>query len=253
MSSGSGGANQASTGAPPPESEDSHSASPLEIESSKLVLSNSFEFIRATAQILQGLTGLLLTSYITLLVGFCKDSGIGTGYRVVFAFLPLLSLGASLSISIVQAIRYRGSQLVIDEHGNPLNAFETLRSVLTDRRRHLRLPAILTSIGVVTFIVAFFAVFADDRKAAAPARQRLGSAIIHESGASVTVTPSPVPPPTPTAAPTAVSTLTAIPTATPTPRPSPTVTQKRRSSRNALKHPRGTIIRKAQRGSPTNY
>jgi len=83
----------------------------IDTELTKIIFSNSLEFIRATTQILQGLTSLLLTVYIALLVGFCKDSGLHGFCTIAVAFLPVGLFAGSLTIAFVQAVTYKGADI----------------------------------------------------------------------------------------------------------------------------------------------
>jgi hypothetical protein len=132
---------------------------PIDAELTKIIFSNSFEFIRATTQILQGLTSLLLTSYIALLVAFCKDNGLHGFGTVAVAFLPVVLFAGSLTIAFVQAVTYKGADITFDEAGNPVGAITTYETIAAARRGHLLWPAILTAIGIIAFIWSFFAVF----------------------------------------------------------------------------------------------
>jgi hypothetical protein len=132
---------------------------PIDTELTKIIFSNSFEFIRATTQILQGLTSLLLTSYLALLVGFCKDSGLRGFGTLAAAFLPVILFAGSLIIAFVQAVTYKGADITLDQDGNPVGAIATYETIASARRRQLLWPATLSAIGVIAFIWSFFAVF----------------------------------------------------------------------------------------------
>lgn len=131
----------------------------IDTELTKIIFSNSLEFIRATTQILQGLTSLLLTVYIALLVGLCKDSGLHGFCTITVAFLPVGLFAGSLTIAFVQAVTYKGADITLDKNGNPVGAIATDETISAARRRQLHWPAILTAIGIVAFICAFFVVF----------------------------------------------------------------------------------------------
>jgi hypothetical protein len=150
----------------------------IDIELTKIIFSNSLEFIRATTQILQGLTSLLLTAYIALLVGFCKDSGLHGFRTIAVAFLPVVLFAGSLTIAFVQAVTYKGANITLDKNGNPIGAIATYEAIAAARRRQLRWPAILTAIGILAFICAFFVVFvpAADSAEGGPTRA-LGSSL----------------------------------------------------------------------------
>ncbi len=75
------------------------------LEISKLLLSSSLESIRGTIQVLQGLTGLLLTSYIALFLGLGKTLGLDK-LPLFASILPILLLVLSLGIGFGMVVFY---------------------------------------------------------------------------------------------------------------------------------------------------
>src|SRR5256885_11943749 len=130
-----------------------------ELEVTKVIFANSFEFLRSTAQVIQALTGLLLTAYIALLVGFCRDHGLHGACQLLAAFAPIALFSASLAIALIQAITYKGTKFVMDEStGIPLKPFDTYDTIISERRHQLVWPSFLTGAGVLMLIVSFFIV-----------------------------------------------------------------------------------------------
>ena len=110
----------------------------IDTELTKIIFSNSLEFIRTTTQILHGLTSLLLTAYIALLVGLCKDGGLHGFRTIAVAFLPVVLFAGSLTVAFVQAITYKGADITLDKNGNPVGAIATYEVIASARRRQLR-------------------------------------------------------------------------------------------------------------------
>lgn len=120
---------------------------------SKELLSNSLRYVYGMSQILQGLTGLLLTAYITVgLTALREGYGIEEVPIAVTA-LPVLFLVASLVVGF--ALSYRSQKFALPL-GDLETAFEIFEEVLATRRRQLLWPTILTALGLTTMIVIFF-------------------------------------------------------------------------------------------------
>ena len=121
-------------------------------------MANNLEFIRGTIQALQGLTTILLTAYIALLVGFRKEIGFSDKRTLLLAFLPIIFWGASLFLGFVSAGMYlrHGSRFV---YGDIISTVRAYEQVVSKRLRQLLWPAILSFAGLVCFVVSFFIVF----------------------------------------------------------------------------------------------
>lgn len=132
-----------------PESTVEKASQELLIEISKTLLSSSLAATRGAMQILQGVTGILLASYTTLLVGFGKEIGINN-IPVPIAVLPIVFYILSLISAFGQVARYRGTSLVI---GDLLSGIEAYEAVMAAQRKHLILPLFLSLAGIVSVIV----------------------------------------------------------------------------------------------------
>lgn len=131
----------------------------MEVEAAKILLTSGIDFIRGTTQVLQAFTSLLATAYIALLVGLTRNAGFRGVSAFAVAILPLALWVASLAAGYIKAITYRGSDLILNGDGDPVNALETYERVVRDRRSHLLLPSALTLAGIVAFVISLFAVF----------------------------------------------------------------------------------------------
>lgn len=152
----------------------------LEIEAVKVILSSSLDFIKTTGQALQTLSSLLLTAYIALLVGFCKDASFEGHWTYILTFLPIALLLTSLVITGAFAIiGYRGRTLLIDEKGIAYEPFDLLGEIVNARKRQIYIPALLTMLGVVSIIVSFFAVIAPAQRLKSHQTLSSSSAVAH--------------------------------------------------------------------------
>jgi hypothetical protein len=121
----------------------------LLLEMSKTLLSGTLATTRGAMQILQGLTGILLASYTTLLVGFGKQVGFNQ-IPIRLAALPVLLYLLSLFIGFGQILLYRGVWLTIGDLRSGLDAYEAL---VAAQRRQLILPLIFSFAGLVATVV----------------------------------------------------------------------------------------------------
>ena len=132
-----------------PESTVEKASQELLIEISKTLLSSSLAATRGAMQILQGVTGILLASYTTFLVGFGKEVGINK-IPVIIAVLPIVLYILSLISAFGQVALYHGARLVI---GDLHNAFEAYEAVIAAQRKQLILPLFLSLAGIVSVII----------------------------------------------------------------------------------------------------
>jgi hypothetical protein len=133
----------------PPDSAVEAVSQQLLLEISKTLLSGTLATTRGAMQILQALTGILLASYSTLLVGFGKQVGINR-VPVVVAGLPILFYILSLLSGFGQILLPRGARLIIGDLDSGVQAYEALVSA---QRRQLILPLILSFAGLVATVV----------------------------------------------------------------------------------------------------
>jgi hypothetical protein len=131
----------------------------LQLELSKMLLSSSLEFVRGSLQTLQALTGALLTAYLTLLVGFGKQSGL-INLPLPLYIIPPFLLGISMVIAFISVLTYKGVNLTPGTIEAAVAAYET---VVAARRGHLILPSILTLLGVLSLVIVAICVLTNIR------------------------------------------------------------------------------------------
>lgn len=146
---------------PPPPSGKGHSAPPADtvddaerqllLEISKSLLSGSLATTRGAVQMLQALSGLLLTSYTTLLIGFGQRLRISKLHPAVLG-LPILFYTVSLLISFGQVFFYRGAHFALGDLEKGLEAYE---EVISEQRRQLVWPLVflVAGLGAVTVVI----------------------------------------------------------------------------------------------------
>jgi len=143
----------AKTGVTAPSTNDAEALSQqLLLEISKTLLSGTLATTRGAMQILQGLTGILLTSYATLLVGFSKNLGINR-LPYLLAAAPIVFYTLSLVIGFGQLMLYRGARITIGDLVSGLEAYEALVSA---QRKQLIAPLILSFCGLATVVIIAF-------------------------------------------------------------------------------------------------
>lgn len=128
----------------------------VQIDIHRSLINNTLEYIRNTAQVLNGVTGVLLSTYVALLVGFRKDTGFAGLGDWLWALIPAMLWMASLASAFVMAVTSSRYDLVILDLQA---ALETYAEVLHSRRRQLIAPAILTGCGLLAFVFLFNSVF----------------------------------------------------------------------------------------------
>lgn len=121
----------------------------LQLEISKMLLSETLATVRGAMQILQGLSGILLASYTSILVGLGKQIGIDKIPAIVVA-LPIVFYTLSLLSGFVQIVLYRGAQITLGDLISGVKAYET---VVSTQRKFLILPLILSFAGLVSLAI----------------------------------------------------------------------------------------------------
>ncbi len=121
----------------------------LLLEISKSLLSGSLATTRGAVQMLQALSGLLLTSYTTLLVGFGQRLNIGKIHPILLG-LPIAFYTISLLISFGQVFFYRGAHFALGDLESGLKAYE---EVISEQRRQLVWPLVFLVGGLVSVTV----------------------------------------------------------------------------------------------------
>jgi hypothetical protein len=123
----------------------------LLMEISKSLLSGTLATTRGAMQMLQGLSGFLLASYTTLLVGFAKQLPIERLQPILLG-LPIVFYILSLLTGFGQVLLYRGANLTLGDLQSGVKAYE---KVVSAQRKHLVLPLIFLFAGLaaVTIVI----------------------------------------------------------------------------------------------------
>lgn len=121
----------------------------LLLEMSKSLLSGTLASTRGAMQILQGITGVLLTSYTTLLVGFSKQLSLEK-LPVIILVLPIFFYLLSLIIGFLQLILFRGARVIL---GDIHSSFEAYEAIVSAQRKQLILPLVLLLAGITSVII----------------------------------------------------------------------------------------------------
>ncbi|MGB6131458.1 MAG: hypothetical protein WBG54_06740 [Acidobacteriaceae bacterium] len=121
----------------------------LLLEISRTLLSGSLATTRGAVQMLQALSGLLLTSYTTLLIGFGQRLRISKLHPAVLG-LPILFYTVSLLISFGQVFFYRGAHFALGDLEKGLEAYE---EVTSEQRRQLVWPLVFLVAGLAAVTV----------------------------------------------------------------------------------------------------
>jgi hypothetical protein len=130
----------------------------VQLEIHKATINNTFDHIKTTSQTLNTVTGLLLTTYIALVVGFRKEVGFPEPLHWLSALAPAACWIGSLTLAFFQVIMQPGVDLAVSTY---THALQTYSEIIAIRRRQLRIPAILTLLGLIAFAVIFKPVFVD--------------------------------------------------------------------------------------------
>lgn len=117
----------------------------LPMEISKLLLSSTIEYIQNTAQMLQAFTGLILTSYLTLLLGFPNKFWLSNIPDVVY-LAPIIFFLSSILFNLLDSLRYTGFNFVFGDLESTIEVYER---VLSARRKQMILPSVFLALGVI--------------------------------------------------------------------------------------------------------
>ena len=117
----------------------------LTFELTKLVLNSNLEFVRTTTQIVQGLSGALLTASVAATVAL---GGVRRfqDVPIVLAALPTVFFAGALVCLAVTGLSRRQQLFDYTSLESTLSAYE---DVLDRRRRDLLIPSVLLSSGVL--------------------------------------------------------------------------------------------------------
>jgi hypothetical protein len=110
----------------------------LQRDLTELLLEQSYGFVRDMTQLLQGLTGLLLTSYLTVLTAIAQLKG-HLHVEPVLAALPAGLFTASLALLFLRVVLYQGGSF---QFGDLKAAVEAYENALSQRRRQLVIAAL---------------------------------------------------------------------------------------------------------------
>jgi hypothetical protein len=121
----------------------------LLLEISKSLLTGTLATTRGALQVLQGVSGLLLASYTTLLAAFGRQfhaSQIPTALLASPIAFYILSLLAGFG----EVLFYRGSRITLGDLESGIDAYET---VVSAQRRQLILPLLFLLAGVTAVVI----------------------------------------------------------------------------------------------------
>lgn len=119
-----------------------------EQEVTKLLLSNSVEYIRTTSQQLQTVTGILLSSYIAIFFGLGKQFGLPMNFPTWAYSIPIVCFTISLIGSFVIALFGKTSK---STPGDWVGAESAFSENLKNRQRQIYLPAVFSLLGLISF------------------------------------------------------------------------------------------------------
>jgi hypothetical protein len=133
----------------------------VQVEIHKALITNTLDYIKTTAQVLSGVTGVLLSTYIALLVGFRRDTGLSGAGEWLLALIPVTCWLASIASAFMMAVASpRYDLVVLDLRA----AMDTYGQVLRSRRRQLIVPSLLTLTGLIALALLFNPVFVSPRR-----------------------------------------------------------------------------------------
>jgi len=118
----------------------------LSMEIGKLIMSSSLEYARGASQVLQAVTGLLLTTYVALFVALGKEYGFFDVSPFITA-LPAAFFVASLGLLFARAATYKGGNFTFRDAEGTLAAY---KRALDQRRGDLVIPSALTMLGIAS-------------------------------------------------------------------------------------------------------
>ncbi len=119
-------------------------------EITKLLLSNTIDYVRTTSQQLQTVTSILLSSYIAIFFGLGKQFGLSKDVPTQVYAIPIVFFAASLITSFIIALRSKSST---SAPGDWISADKAFDENIYRRQRQMYLPAILSGIGLLSFVV----------------------------------------------------------------------------------------------------
>jgi hypothetical protein len=140
-------------GSAPDETSDAEEVS-FASDLTKILLGDTLEFLRAQAQALQAITGLLLTAYVALLVTIWERQDVAVGVVTgIICLAPVALLVASLAVMIFRATTSGSATIVVGSLESAVAAYE---HAIATRRSQLVIPGILTLAGSPAAVAALF-------------------------------------------------------------------------------------------------
>ena len=159
----------------------------VQVEIHRALIANTLDYIKTTAQVLSGVTGVLLSTYIALLVGFRRDTGFSNAGEWLLALIPVVLWLISLTSAFIMAVASPRQDLVVLDLRA---AMDTYGRVLRSRRNQLIAPAVLTLTGLIAFAFLFNPVFVKPRRSAATGTSGSSSSTITPPPSAPTPAPS---------------------------------------------------------------
>jgi hypothetical protein len=127
-----------------------------EQELTKLLLSNTMDYIRTTSQQLQTVTGILLSSYIAIFFGLGKQFGFPPGVNKLVYSIPIIFFASSLILSFIMALF---SKVSTSSPGDWESAHFAFFENLKRRQKQMYWPALLSLVGLISFVVVAIIAF----------------------------------------------------------------------------------------------
>jgi hypothetical protein len=135
----------------------------VQVDIHRALINSTLEFIRGMGQVVSGVTGILLSTYVALLVGFRRETGFEGWRDWLLALAPAIFWLASLVSAYLAALASpRYDLVVLDLRA----AMETYAQVVRSRKHQLILPSALALGGLIAFACVFNSVFVSGRKPA---------------------------------------------------------------------------------------
>jgi hypothetical protein len=135
----------------------------VQVDIHRALINSTLEFIRGMGQVVSGVTGILLSTYVALLVGFRRDTGFESWRDWLLALAPAIFWFASLVGAFLAALASpRYDLVVLDLRA----AMETYAQVVRSRKHQLILPSALALGGLIAFACVFNSVFVSGRRPA---------------------------------------------------------------------------------------
>lgn len=120
----------------------------VEVEVNKILLSNNLDYFRGLMTILNGISGVLLAAQVSIVVNF--KNTLTDGPSLTFGLVPVGLFGASLVVGFLSVLLTPSRRYTIGDLESTIAAYE---AVVSQRKRQLILPSIITSAGLFMMVL----------------------------------------------------------------------------------------------------